>query len=191
MIVAIDKAQLAWFKSWIESHDSIPSDHFPRWIAILHPGTYFATGRKFPFHLKTSEEGRDAHPSLEQKRALDRILLESQSPHTACSFALYAGYMDPLRQGSDSGFNEPTAEWYSGRLNYVLLAGELADCTFAAVTARWSSVTFTELSYLWADDHSWFLSSTADTSVTVIGCGDEIASSLLAEPGLKAHEWAR
>lgn len=191
MITRVPDAQVHWFTGWVESTDSIPDDRFARWIVLLHPGTTFVEDDRFPIQSPNVEPAVDEDLSDEQAAVLDHVLLDYAGPDAICDFALYAGYFNEKDRGRSSGFLEPENTWYQGRLNYVLLSGELADCTFAAVRRRWGDVHFTELSYLWARDHSWFLASTADTCVTVVGCNDGLAAALLAEPLLNPHEWIR
>ncbi|MDF1488839.1 hypothetical protein [Tessaracoccus caeni] len=191
MISRIENGQLDWFQSWIETFDAFPSDHFDRFVVLLHPGTALVSDDRFPFASPNVHRTSDDPLSDEQQATLDQILLDTYDPDTECHFALYAGFLGDPSQAASRGFNTPETTWHPGRLNYVLYSAPLRESVFGTVLEPWAAQwnLFLELSYLWPSDRSWFLSSTADTAVTIIGCDDALAQKLLAKPSLDAHEW--
>lgn len=193
MISRIETGQLDWFQSWIETFDSFPSHRFDRFIALLHPGTALVSDDRFPFASPNTHRTSDDPLSDKQQVTLDQMLLDAYGPDTECNFALYAGFLGEPADAASRGFSNPETTWHIGRLSYVLFSAPLRESVFRTVLEPWAAPwsLFLELSYLWPSDRSWFLSSTPDTAVTVIGCDNALAQRLLAEPILDAHEWHR
>lgn len=190
MTSRINPDQADWFRSWIETDETFPENPFPRRIVLLHPGTELVDDDRFPFASPSIHGPADDPLSPEQAAKVDQILLETAGPDTACSFALYAGYLHEDNPDGLQAVSGIDATWHRGRLNHLLFNGPLDHATFESTEQRWGNTgTLLELSYLWPLDRAWFLASMHDTAVTVIAGGNALAERLLAEPVLDAHEW--
>ncbi|MFT0848634.1 hypothetical protein VR010_12925 [Actinomycetaceae bacterium L2_0104] len=170
-------------------HGLLPQ-HYAHQVVILHPETVPVLDKYPPFQAPNPY---NAEASQEQQNSIDQLFLEIYDPTTPCSFVMYAGYFTKNDWGLSAGFDEPDGTWVlGGRLNYVLFGAPLKESLFATTTERWDHVAFTELSYVWADDRSWFLACPPDLSFTLIGSDNEtLADRLLAHPELNALEWTQ
>jgi hypothetical protein len=190
MTTTVDPEQLRWFRSWVELCDAEPppTDNavhylppgFARVLVVRHPGTEVVAENRdgTPFRGDPSTEG---HPSAEQKRRLEQLLMATSGEGAA---ATLAGY-DPVPDDPEPLLAEATR--VRTHIDYLLVGGVLAELTYTPWEARWPYER--PVSVLWPNDRRWWLHSDPDSSFTVVGCDDELAERLLAEPVLRAVEW--
>ena len=166
---------------WIQSDKAFLPQKFPRVIVLLHPGAV-ETGRSdLPFAAPNPNNQRLSEAEI---AALDAAILDSLSITTPCKFALYGGYTKgPERQRLEKIGLTPI----DGRLRYLVGAGELRKCLFRATEEEFGP--FMELSYLWAQDESWFVASPPDVDFTAIGCSNTLADRLLADEILETRNY--
>jgi|GEM_PF-6033563 len=195
MLSKVSPAQRDWFAHWHETKWDGGSPMFlpqkyPREIAVLHPGAVPISDPALivPFKIPDNSDDYLQNP-WEQAEVLDLILLDTFDPETSCTLGVYGGYLNPgTDRGVSMGFIEPDATWVFSNVGYVLFAAPLKEALSSAVQDRWREVGFVFLSHIWPDDHSWFLVVNPDFDFTVIGCDDELAEKLLAQPELNARE---
>lgn len=183
MLTRIDPENEKFFRSIIEISVEENASMFPRMIVILHPGTEVKNDDGFPFRAPNCDDRRMSGPQcMELEYALRTVF----GPQTPCSLAVYAGFLrDPqFREGL-----EPAGTNIEENLRYVVFNAELNDCSFYSMQDRWGDFLSTELSYLWARDRSWLVTSSPDTAVTIVGCDNDLAQALLDAPELGAFEW--
>ncbi|MGO1592248.1 MAG: hypothetical protein ACTH1Z_02770 [Ancrocorticia sp.] len=187
MIERIDQGQAIWFSQWLRGSMGILPEGYARRVGILPSGTVPVPGAEVPFQ---APDCNDDPPSDAQQEVIDHILLESIDPETPCCFAVYA-YFPRQDWGVHYGFNQPEGTWYlAGDLHYVMFSAPLKEGLFGPIAQRWGDVFSIELSYLWPEDRSWFLSSPLDVAFATVGSDDDLlADKLLAQPILDAHEW--
>lgn len=179
--IAQEEAQ--WFATWITSGQSLPSENYKYNVLIPHPESIVDINKNPCIRALTAND----IPLPSQQRALiDQNFLRQFSEETPCCLAVYAGYFDSW--GKDQGFYEPEGTWIFGKyLNFVLFETFLKEGLFGATDSRWRDVTFTQLSYLWAKDHTWLLASAPDTAWTIVRTSSkELARQLLDEKALGA-----
>jgi hypothetical protein len=178
-------AQLAWIEAWLRHErgagDYLPS-RFARRVALLHPGTAIArSGRAgVPFRGNRATEGM---PSRGQKAALERHLLDASGPDAPACLGSYDATPDLPAEG-------PWAEValrVAGDVEHLLVAGPLQALVFSAWEAEHPE--FEPVSLLWPEDRRWFVTVDPDSSFTVVGCSEELARDLVADPEVRATDW--
>jgi hypothetical protein len=159
---------------------------YPARVAILHPGTSPVEDHHLPF---SAGNPNDERMSEEQVSLLSQLLLSTPGgPQTPVAAALYAGFLDEdrLPRERDGSHWEPAwVDLYSFR--FAVLRGTLGELNPEETLARW--VGFIELSYLWAEDGSWGLTSPPDLAFSQLGGSEELIARALATPGLNAVRW--
>ncbi|RII42644.1 hypothetical protein DWB68_05720 [Galactobacter valiniphilus] len=172
--------------SWLER---ATTDRFgrlyPARVAILPPGTQQVDDPELPF---SAGNPNDERMSDEQVALLSRLLLSVGGAGQAVTAALYAGFLraDELPRERDGSQWDPAwMDVYS--LRFAVVQGALGELIPASSLERWGP--WIELSYLWADDGSWGLTSPPDLAFSQLGGSEELIASALATPGLHAVPW--
>lgn len=179
----ISQEEAEWFASWMNSQ-STPPIYSKYTIIIPHGENTIDFNREFPVQGSTSTS-TECLISPQQAKTLDRTFLNHLAAETPCCLAMYAGFIHTA-WGAKNNFYEPEGTWMFGLLNYVLFATSLAEGSFGATEERWRGV-LTERSYLWAEDHSWFVSAHPDAAGTIVGTeSNDLAKALLNEKTLRA-----
>lgn len=183
MLAKIDSQNEQFFHRIAEFSIEEQTNLYPRTVVILHPGTEVKDDGGFPFRAPNAD---DAPLSTLQVTELEGVLLSKLGPDASCSLAVYAGYM---RGEEFHRLIEPEGTKFIGNLQYILFNGTLAESLFHSIANQWDPFLFLELSFLWARDRSWLITSTPDTAVTIVGCDDLLADALLSAPTLGAFDW--
>lgn len=182
-VIPVKSAQREWFERWLLADEGYLPAKFPQSVVLLHPGTVETGNSEKPF---AGPPAVDEELSLEQALVLDRVLLSVLNPGTQCTSARYGGFVDKNHGADliDSGYVRSV-----GHLIYYLSAGILAECSFSTAKDENCFDGLFPQSFLWPDDHSWFVSSMPDLDFTVIGCDEALAERLVAEPVLSTRHW--
>ncbi|WP_313280666.1 hypothetical protein [Timonella senegalensis] len=183
MITRIDSENELFFRAIARRSPVELGSEYARTIVVLHPGSEIKDDGGFPFRAPNSDDERLGEM---RERELERVFLSVLGSRFACSLAVYAGF---LHGENFQKLINPEGVKYDGDLRYILFNGELGESLFSTVSSRWSASHIVELSFLWARDRSWLMASTPDTAVTIIGCNDELADSLIAAKNLDAFDW--
>lgn len=154
---------------------------FARTVVVLHPGAEPTGQSDVPF--AAPNPNNEVLTEAEQQ-AFDTAMLELLPASTPCKFALYGGFSS-FREGKE--LERLGMKRIEGRLNFFVGEGELSKHLFRATDEAFGG--FLPLSYLWAEDGSWFLASPPDLDFTAVGCGDEIAERLLSDLTPNSLDW--
>lgn len=159
---------------------------YPARVAILHPGTHPVDDRDLPF---SAGNPNDERMSDQQVSLLSQLLLATPGgPQTPVAAALYAGFLreDELPRERDGSQWEPA--WMDVYyLRFAVVQGTLGELIPESTLERWGPLI--ELSYLWAEDGSWGLTSPPDLAFSQLGGSEELIVRALATPGLNAAPW--
>ncbi len=191
MTTAVDPDQLDWFRGWTARASAagprevitlyVP-EQFGRVVVVRHPGTVVVEvgPGHVPFRGHPGEEGE---PAPFQKWPLERLLVEVSGASAPATLASY----DPRPDQPGRLQAEATRVPDPNHIDYLLVGGMLAELTYTAWEARFDEEQ--PLTVLWPNDRRWWLHSDPDSSFTVVGCDDDVAERLLAEPVLLPVEW--